>query len=237
MKREIVFLMLAGITGVSFGQGKISIQVNNLSKVVNEENGVALFNPEAKVKLIVYDQEILRVKISRDKSAFDLTDVMMKRPGGKLTKIAESTKEIFYSTGKINVSVSKIPLRQNFMDAFNKALNQNHDAPGLSPADHARTNYRKLFSDEQEFRIPESLTDRTPADNKLQIYDILVTAPGNTITGFHLDRINPINGDSLPNMIRNDVGFTGKSQLPSSWNLGYQQPRVSLKIESRQPRP
>ncbi|MFA5816323.1 MAG: hypothetical protein WC865_11950 [Bacteroidales bacterium] len=51
MKRWIAVLVLAGMAGTGFAQGRVSVQMGNLKKVVNEENSVVLITNEAQVRL------------------------------------------------------------------------------------------------------------------------------------------------------------------------------------------
>jgi|GEM_PF-6737856 len=101
-----------------FPQGRISIQLGNLSKVVNEENGVALFCPEAHVRFILYDQEIMNFKITKEMPPVGMPDAIQRKTGGKLNKVSESLRETTYSTGKLCLTVSKMPIKLKLMDAL-----------------------------------------------------------------------------------------------------------------------
>ncbi|MDD4646448.1 MAG: hypothetical protein PHY99_10720 [Bacteroidales bacterium] len=118
MKRFFFLGILAGMGLTCFSQGRISIQLGNLSKVVNEENGVALFCPEAHVRFILYDQEIMNFKITKEIPPVGMPDAIQRKTGGKLNKVSESQRETIYSTGKLCLTVNKMPIKHRLMDAL-----------------------------------------------------------------------------------------------------------------------
>jgi alpha-glucosidase len=155
MKALVVWLLLAGLFSSGFAQGRMSTQLGNLKKVTTKENGYVLITDQAQVGLLAYGPEIIRVRVSGKKPATDFSYAVIGKPNGILSKISENKNEIVYSTGKIIVTVNKMPVRLRFSDPSGKVISEDDPALGISWIGSKVTNYRRLFPDERFIGLGE----------------------------------------------------------------------------------
>ncbi len=155
MKTLATCMILAGFTLSGFAQGRTSVQLGNLKKVVTDENSIVLITNEAQVKLMMYGAEIIRVRVTKEKPASDFSYAVIGKPGGKLSKLSENSEQIVFTTGKIIVMINKMPVRLRFTDSSGRVISEDDPNLGISWMGNAITNYRKLFADERFIGLGE----------------------------------------------------------------------------------
>jgi alpha-glucosidase len=155
MKILCQVILMAGFSLTGLSQGRTSVQLGNLKKVTVEDKAVVLITDEAQVRLMVYGPEIIRVRVSKEKPTSDFSYAVIGKPEGKLSKLSESKQEIVFSTGKIILTVNKMPVRLKFTDASGKVISEDDPLLGISWMGTAVTNFRKLFTDERFIGLGE----------------------------------------------------------------------------------
>ncbi|MCX6244030.1 MAG: DUF4968 domain-containing protein [Bacteroidetes bacterium] len=131
------------------------VQPGNLKTLKKTDNGVAIEADHAKVRLIVYDQTIVRVRIVQQEFREDFSYAVIRTPGAGFREIRESRDNWLLTTDSLKIEIGKTPFTIKFLDLKNQPLCEDYPDFPVSWQGTQVTAYKKLFPDEKFIGLGE----------------------------------------------------------------------------------
>ena len=155
MKKILLALLLLN-TLLVIAQERLSEQIGVYKKVTNINGGYEFELSNAFARITVYNQNTIRVRVSKQKFANDFSfAVDSLNTKEKFTKKDEEANSFILSTNNLLVEVIKKPFRINFYNSANQLLNADDTALGISWFGNQISCYKKLHADEKFIGLGE----------------------------------------------------------------------------------
>jgi alpha-glucosidase len=136
-------------------QQRISEQIGKIVSVTEKDNAVIISAENAKMMILPYSDDIIRVRVTKSDFAPDFSYAVIANPSGKLAKTADNSKQLVYITRNVKIVINKEPLYLRFYNNNNELINADDSLLRISWMGTAVTNYKKLFPDEKFLGLGE----------------------------------------------------------------------------------
>jgi alpha-glucosidase len=155
MKKIVLLLLLAGFTAISPAQNTGIVQPGNLTSLKETQNGVIITTDHANIRLMVYDQAVIRVRITQNEFREDFSYAVIREPLSRFREIRENKDNWQLLTDSLKIEINKTPFLIRFTDLKGQTLCEDyHDFPVTWQGTQV-TAYKKLFPDEKFIGLGE----------------------------------------------------------------------------------
>ncbi len=152
---KIFTLFLTFICMQGYTQINTILQPGNAKSLKKYETGVIISAEHAKMMLIPWSPEIIRVRVVQKEFAEDFSYAVIGKPAGTFTKIVENKDSWVLSTDSLEVIVNKSPLRLKFLDKKGNVRSEDYNDFSITWQGSEGTCYKKLFDDERFIGLGE----------------------------------------------------------------------------------
>lgn len=153
--KSIYFLLIFLIISISaFSQQNTSSSLGNLKKMKKTENGLDIETSFGNVKVIVYNSQIIRIRIVKGEFEPDFSYAVIANPEKTTFKILETEGLTTLITDSIRLDISSNPVRLRFLTKDNRIINQD-DTFGTNWVGDEVTSYKLLQEGEKFIGLGE----------------------------------------------------------------------------------
>lgn len=154
--RKITFLLIVLMvsSSLAFGQSKLVQSVGKMRSYKKINNTVLITAENAKLAITAFSPEIIRVRMTKDDFLEDFSYAVVMQQSSSF-KITDTGNDLWLSTDKVKVKVSKDPLRVSFYNMANEIINEDYSELGYCWIGDEITLTKKLFSDERFIGLGE----------------------------------------------------------------------------------
>jgi alpha-glucosidase len=156
MKKKIISLLcfLAIPLASTLAQKNLPQAIGNFVGYTKENNSVLLDAGNAKVMITAYTPEIVRIRMTKSSFLPDFSYAVIKSPEASF-EIEDKGNDLWLSTGKMYVKVSKNPFRIGFYNNNKECIHEDYSDFGYSWIGNNVTLDMKLFKDEKFIGLGE----------------------------------------------------------------------------------
>ena len=155
MKRILIILLpFILINANANAQARLSEQTGNFKSLVKTNSGVDIVADNAIISLSVYNNNVIKVVISKH-PAEELSYAVIQTAQPGLAKVSETKDIVELSTPTLKVIINKKPILINFYDKNGEVLNQDLTGFGVRWQGTEITAYKKLQQNEKFIGLGE----------------------------------------------------------------------------------
>jgi alpha-glucosidase len=152
---RLLFLPLLLLSTLTFPQSNRILQPGNLKSLKKIQNGVEILTDHATVRLLVYDQTVIRVRIAQNTFRDDFSYAVIRNPENSFNLIREDKENWQLSTDSLKVEIHKNPFRIRFLDRQERSLCEDYPDFPVTWQGSQVSAYKKLFPDERFIGLGE----------------------------------------------------------------------------------
>jgi alpha-glucosidase len=133
----------------------LSQSLGILTKWSIERFGLTGETDNGKFRVLVYNDQIIRVTITREDRFEDLSYAVIASPTSQTHTVTEHNDHIDVRTNSVILRISKGPVRFSFQNLHHQVINEDDDAFGTSWNGEQVTTYKKLQAGERFIGLGE----------------------------------------------------------------------------------
>ncbi len=136
------------------GQARLSEQVGNFKSFVKTTSGIDIYADNANISVSVYNPDLIKVSISRQKID-GFSYAVIQNPAQGLGMVKETKDLIELSTSALKVIINKKPVLITFYNNNGEVLSQDASGFGVRWQGTEVTDYKKIQADEKFIGLGE----------------------------------------------------------------------------------
>ncbi len=155
MKKCSILILIFILSLSAFSQQEVSTSLGNLKKMKKTADGLLIETDFGKAQVIVYNSQIVRIKIVKGEFEPDFSYAVITQPEKTNFKIIESKGLISLVTDSVKLDISTSPVRFKFLTAGNRMLNEDDASFGTNWVGDEVTTYKKFQEGEKFIGLGE----------------------------------------------------------------------------------
>jgi alpha-glucosidase len=155
MKKSTILIFIFILSLSAFSQQEVSTSLGNLKKMKKTADGLLIETDFGKAQVIVYNSQIVRIKIVKGEFEPDFSYAVIARSEMTNFKLVESKGLISLTTDSVRLDISTSPVRFKFLTADNRMLNEDDASFGTNWVGDEVTTYKKLQDGEKFIGLGE----------------------------------------------------------------------------------
>ena len=155
MKKCSILILIFILSLSAFSQQEVSTSLGNLKKMKKTADGLLIETDFGKAQVIVYNSQIVRIKIVKGEFEPDFSYAVITQPEKTNFKIIESKGLISLATDSVKLDISTSPVRFKFLTAGNRMLNEDDASFGTNWVGDEVTTYKKFQEGEKFIGLGE----------------------------------------------------------------------------------
>ncbi|MGB4776145.1 MAG: glycoside hydrolase family 31 protein [Daejeonella sp.] len=133
---------------------KLSKQLGNFKSFQKTNTGVLIYADQGKVQLSVYDQDVIRVRVTSSEFAADTSFAVIQKPQGEFS-VEDQANELIVNTQTLSVHINKKPVFVSFYNKNGQLISGDDPNLAVTWQGGQVSNYRKLFPKERFIGLGE----------------------------------------------------------------------------------
>jgi alpha-glucosidase len=152
---RLIFSVVLFSTSIAYGNDEMPLFAGNMKSYKLLGHGIEISTENAKVQLLYYSPEIIRVRMARNNFKPDFSYAVIQSPGGKFNSLKDSKDSLILLTDSLQIVILKQPFRVKFLDHNGVIISEDYAGINTSWLGTEVTCYKKLFPDEKFIGLGE----------------------------------------------------------------------------------
>lgn len=140
---------------LTYGNGELPMFAGNVKSFKLIDHGIEIFTDNAKIQLLCYSPEIIRVRMTRDAFKTDFSYAVTQQLTGKFNSFRDSKDSLTLLTDSLRIIIIKRPIRIKFQNLNGVIISEDYSEMNTSWLGTEVTCYKKLFPDEKFIGLGE----------------------------------------------------------------------------------
>lgn len=140
---------------LTYGNGELPMFAGNVKSFKLIDHGIEIFTDNAKIQLLCYSPEIIRVRMTRDAFKADFSYAVTQPLTGKFNSFRDSKDSLTLLTDSLRIIIIKRPIRIKFQNLNGVIISEDYSEMNTSWLGTEVTCYKKLFPDEKFIGLGE----------------------------------------------------------------------------------
>jgi len=155
MSKRFLFPILFFLVNMAFSQTDQVIFPGNVKTLKKIDHGVLVKTDHAYMMIQAYQDQVIRVRLSRTPLATDFSYAVIQQPQAGFKEIAEFPEQWELTTDSLKIVLIKNPISLKIYNRKNQVLCEDYQPFSYTWQGTEVTNYKKLFPDEKFLGLGE----------------------------------------------------------------------------------
>jgi alpha-glucosidase len=155
MIKRFFFFSILFFPFITYADDELPLFAGNMKSFKLLEHGIEISTENAKVQLLCYSPEIIRVRMSRSSFKPDFSYAVIQSPDGKFKSVTDNKDSLVLLTDSLRIVVIKRPFQLKFKNLAGITISEDYSGFNTSWLGTEVTCYKKLFPDEKFIGLGE----------------------------------------------------------------------------------